>query len=240
MSDFVSATPGSTTNILQDNIDSRNNENLLRSQFAASSFPLNPVEGQKCFRSDLNAEYTYNGTIWQDSNANSTAYKDVTLARGDLASLNARLAVSLNPDGTLKNPASANVSEWVSNDSIIPTYISGNSFTVTGDQTSILTVNRAIKATLASTVAYSYISAVAYDETKTAVTLSDSVLDSGLQKIEYGIIDKGLPGDVALKNSSGKVIGDITGDAQSVQGFTADELASPYIVTGKQIGRAHV
>ena len=78
MADFVSALMSSTYNVIKTFCtDSRNNENLLRSNFSGTSFPSSPVVGQTCYREDLLKEYQWNGTTWVESGSNSIISNDV-------------------------------------------------------------------------------------------------------------------------------------------------------------------
>jgi hypothetical protein len=188
---FTSDAPTTTTNIFTDNQNSRTNENTLRSNFSGTSFPDNPVAGQKCWRTDKGKEYVYNGTSWIEPDSVSTVGEDVILSYGEMDSLYDRLAVSINDDGTLKTDVTANISEWII-PSWAPTYISSTSFTVSGDYTGVLTVNRMIKGVLDSSVVYSYITSSEYssDTSLTTVTINDAVLTSELTAIHYSVIQK--------------------------------------------------
>lgn len=86
------------------------------------------------------------------------------------------------------------VTEWIGSGFSGITYVSGTQFTVTGDQTLILTLNRRLKTTNTAGTIYSYISAVDYNVSNagktTVTTVNDSgVLDSGLSAISYGIVN---------------------------------------------------
>ena len=89
---FTSGSPDSSTNILQDNINSRVNEETLRSTFSGTSFPTSPtpVAGQKCFRMDLKQVYEYDGANWVEEGSNSSIASKVETARGCLTTLGDR------------------------------------------------------------------------------------------------------------------------------------------------------
>lgn len=56
-------TPNSGTGAQVDD-DLCENTDTLRSSFSGTSFPGSPVDGQVCYRTDLDAYYYYNGTTW--------------------------------------------------------------------------------------------------------------------------------------------------------------------------------
>lgn len=86
------------------------------------------------------------------------------------------------------NLATDTVTEWITYASA-PTYISGTSFSVTGDQRTTFNVGRRIKSANTAGTIYSTISAVAYTTITTVTVVNDSgTLDSGLSSVSYGII----------------------------------------------------
>ncbi len=87
------------------------------------------------------------------------------------------------------NDSTVSVSEWVSS-GFVPTYISATSFSVPGDQRSILQVGRRIRTTNTAGIIYSGISVSSFGAGVTTVTvINDSgTLDSGLSLVEYGLI----------------------------------------------------
>lgn len=87
------------------------------------------------------------------------------------------------------NDASVSVSEWVDS-GFVPTYISATSFSVPGDQTSILQVGRRLKTVNSGGTIYSGISTSTFGAgVTTVVVINDSgVLDVGLSSVAYGLI----------------------------------------------------
>lgn len=87
------------------------------------------------------------------------------------------------------NDSTVSVSEWVSS-GFVPTYISATSFSVPGDQRSILQVGRRLRTTNTAGIRYSGISVSSFGAGITTVTvINDSgTLDSGLSIVEYGLI----------------------------------------------------
>lgn len=75
-----------------------------------------------------------------------------------------------------------------------PTYVSGTSFTLVGDQTSTFHVGRRLKTTNTSGTVYSTISASAFGALTTVTVVNDStVLDSGLSAVSYGLLSATNP-----------------------------------------------
>lgn len=87
------------------------------------------------------------------------------------------------------NDASVSQSEWVES-GFVPTYIGATSFSVPGDQTAILQVNRRTRTTNTSGFIYSYISNSVFAAGITTVTVvNDSgTLDAGLSLVAYGLL----------------------------------------------------
>ena len=92
--------------------------------------------------------------------------------------------------------------EWVLYGSVA-TYISASSFSVTGDQRSVLTIGRRIRATVSGSTKYGTIltSVFAFSITTVTVQLDSGVLDSSLFIIYYGFIDPTLPSTPYIANS---------------------------------------
>jgi hypothetical protein len=85
-------------------------------------------------------------------------------------------------------------SEWVSS-GFTPTYISGTSFSVVGDKTSILQANRRVQTTNAGGSIYSSIVTSVYSVGITTVTVANDsgTLDAGLSVLFYGMLSATNP-----------------------------------------------
>lgn len=187
---YTADVPDGTTNILQDNINGRNNENTLRSNFSGTAFPDTPVAGQHCYRTDTGIEYIYDGTAWIEVAATNTLGLDVAAAKGTLRNLSSRLNVSINPDGTLKDPTTANVDEFkVSN--VTPTYVDATTFSVPDDLTGIFTAGRILKITDGAEIKYLSVVSSAFD-TVTNVVI-DGTITASISAVDYSLAQYGLP-----------------------------------------------
>lgn len=190
MQTYISDVPDGTTNILQDNINGRNNENTLRSSFSGTTFPDTPVAGQHCYRTDTGIEYIYDGTAWIEVAATNTLGLDVAAAKGTLSNLSSRLNVSINPDGTLKDPTTANVDEFkISN--VTPTYVDATTFSVPDDLTGIFTAGRILKITDGAEIKYLSVVSSAFD-TVTNVVI-DGTITASISAVDYSLAQYGLP-----------------------------------------------
>lgn len=118
---------------------------------------------------------------------------EIQNARGNLASLAARLGVSINDDGTLKAGSTVAV-DWKTS-GYTPTYISANSFSIPTDVTAEFIRNRRLNLTLTGGAVYSAISSAVFS-TVTTITLKDSVLDNTLSAVSYGIVSPGTAGSL--------------------------------------------
>jgi hypothetical protein len=169
--------------IINDALDS------LRSQFSGVQFPDNPTTGQKCFRVDMSPprEFTFDGRGWVDPASGSPALsgviREVENARGAAATVQARLDVALNDDGTLKGNAPA--SDWWTQEADPVSRVSGNQFSATGDKRAIYTKRRAVRLKQ-SRDARSHVLDVAFDGSNTIVSLTDRIVDSGLSGVFFG------------------------------------------------------
>ena len=169
--------------------------NALRSAFSGVSFPTNAVNGQPCWRTDRGDDgilYVYTGNTsrgesgWISAVEASDIGQELINARGTKSSLDQRLDVVLNEDGTLKSTVEAYQSEWVK-PSLTFTYLTTTSFEVEGDQTDIYIASRRLKINLSGSVVYSEVISATYS-TSTTITIADSVIDSTLVDVEHSII----------------------------------------------------
>lgn len=86
------------------------------------------------------------------------------------------------------NDTSITVSQWIAS-SLTPTYVSGTSFTVPGDQTTELHVGRKLQFSVTAGTVYGLISASVYGALTTVTVVMDSgSLDSGLTSFNWSIL----------------------------------------------------
>jgi hypothetical protein len=162
---------------------------VVRSQFSGVQFPANPTVGQPCYRTDMTPPrlFTFNGAEWADvvsgSPAVISAVKEIQDARGSAASLEARLDVALNDDGTLKGNAPA--SDWWTQEADPVARLSENQFTVAGDKRAIYVKRRAVLLEQDAD-AKTHVTDVVYDGGTTIVSLAGRVVDAGLSGVSYG------------------------------------------------------
>lgn len=119
----------------------------------------------------------------------------------------------------LNDPSQAQ-SEWVSS-GLFPTFVSGTSFTLPGDQTLVLTPGRRIKTINTSGTVYSTILSSIFGIVTTITVANDSTaLDSGLSSLAYGIISPNhdsLPNYVSVMRFGAKGDG-VTDDTAAING----------------------
>ena len=176
------------------------NFQVIISNFSGTSFPNPQGPGHPCFRTDRGAAgvmYVYTSDIsqgengWLDIVAASPALmaldEEVEAARGTASSLAARLAVIMNPDGTLLGDAP--VGDWWEN---VPdfTYVGESSFACAGDVAHLFEDGMGLQITLADdTYTYTRVSGAATysDFAKlTTVAVADAVLTADMTKVERG------------------------------------------------------
>lgn len=194
MQDFQKLVSGATLfgqlyGILNNSMDA------LRSQFAGTSFPENPTAGQPCYRTDVAPPrlYLYSGTAWIEAATASAAFAallaEMTSARGDAASLAARLNVALNADGTLRGDAPA--SDWwtAEPDAATLARVSDTDFSVAGDKRALYAARRALLLAFdgADPVA-TWAASTAYDAeaNRTQVTISRGTVAADPVGVEFG------------------------------------------------------
>jgi hypothetical protein len=173
---------------------------ILRTNFAAldsahsgTSWPANPVGGKLCWRTDYSPRrlYIYNdlGSTWDEvALASSGLGLELVNARGALASLDQRLDVSTNEDGTLKAATSLNPSQWY----VMPntsTVLNTTTFKLTGaDGTAVYHPTRRLKINRSSGgVAFTEVVSSSYSAPDTTVVVRDAVI-SNLVSVEHSIV----------------------------------------------------
>jgi len=172
------------------------NFTTLKTRFSGTSFPANPEAGQACFRTDrgtAGVEYTYTGNSalgesgWVETAQLATIGAELMNARGSKPSLDSRLDVALNEDGSLKAGSSLNPSEWITLSGQTYAYSSTTQFTVTGDQRDVFVAKRRVKINRPGNTAFSEVVSSSYS-TLTTVTIADAVLASDFTSIDHAII----------------------------------------------------
>jgi hypothetical protein len=173
------------------------NMEAIRTFFSGTSFPANPVQWQPCLRTDTSRFYIYDGSTWQDFTAYLPAYlaitSEISTARGAAASLDARLDVALNEDGTLK--AAMPAGSWWMTEADTIARVDSSTFTVVGDKTAIYKANRAVYLDQ-TTDAYGYVSSdstYSAGSDLTTVTVRGCTVDTGLTGVQYGQAPNNTP-----------------------------------------------
>lgn len=87
------------------------------------------------------------------------------------------------------NDATLSQSEWLES-GLVPTYVNGTTFSVPGDQTPILQINRRVRTQNTPGFIYSTIGNSVFAAGVTTVTLTNDsgVLDAGLSSVAYGLL----------------------------------------------------
>lgn len=149
------------------------------------------------------------------------------------------------------NDASVSQSEWVTS-GFVPAYINATSFSVPGDQTTVLQVGRRLRTTNTSGLITSTISNSVFAAGITTVTVTNDsgTLDAGLTTVEYALLAAtplsvpNLPGSkitgaftasAMTLSTSPRVLGRVTGGAGAVEELTAAQLASNFALRGAYI-----
>jgi hypothetical protein len=166
-----------------------NNQAALRTHFSGATQPGSPSTYQDWMDTTTGFLKIYNGAAFvgledylEDFQTTKT---EIESARGTASSLEARLNVSMNPDGTLKDSLAYPYSWLGETDNVA--YVSANSFTVSGDERSVYTNGRRLYLDQTSNVFVSVVSAT-LSATVTTVTIIGGAVDSGLDAgvVYYG------------------------------------------------------
>jgi len=190
----------------------------LRSCFCGNSFPTtpSPTIGQLCFRTDLNKLYVFTSSGWKEVAIELTGLgAEIINARGTKPTLDQRLDVAMNEDGTLKASTSLNPSQWVSLTGYTFEYVTPTTFTVNGSHTDIYVAKRRLKINLLSSIAYTEVVSSSYDsnQDKTTVQTLDAVLDDPIVSVEHLIISP-----------------DNFNNADKVDGYHASQTPAPNVI----------
>lgn len=137
------------------------------------------------------------------------------------------------------NDASVSQSEWVES-GLVPTYIGATSFSVPGDQTAILQINRRTRTTNTSGFVYSTISNSVFAAGITTVTLANDsgTLDAGLSLVAYGLLSADDPSIPELPVPVSRLTGQVTianggtGESTAAAAFAALKQAATDSATG--------
>lgn len=109
--------------------------------------------------------------------------------------------------------------EWIAGTT--PTFVSASSFSVVGDQTTVYTKGRRIKAIVTAGTIYATVINATFSINATTVTISGGVLDSGLSIASYGLLDPANPSisfyEISRKSST-TIPASTTTDIWSVDG----------------------
>jgi len=196
----------STSNIIREDV-ARHNTNYatLRSQFSGTTFPSNPSTGQPCFRTDLGQTVLGGGTTgrWYIYSGNPNAgligwvnpqdmgeiEAELVNARGSKLSLDQRLDIALNEDGTLRDNVAGVINQY---QQLTATYVYVNTttFKTDGNTTDIFLEDRRLKVNLDSSYFYTKVVSSSYDGggDETTVIIADASLDNTLLSVFYHLI----------------------------------------------------
>ena len=204
---YTSTNPVSGTTIFGDLYQIiRDHFDACATLFVGASAPGSPSEGRPWYDSTNDLLKLYDGGNWRAADYNTPTYNEVVTARGSFGSLDARLDVSLNDDGTLSGSSPAGA--WWTAGTCPWTYYSTTQFKENGDKSAVYTIGRAMKfAGVSGQPQYSYVTAVTLSGGTTTVNLKDAILDSSMATPNFGQEDQNwhrrIPWTYALYSNSG-------------------------------------
>lgn len=225
--DKLKPTSGTTTfGVLYSEL--RANADALLSAHAGTSEPTYKEVGviwaklnasgyiEKCYQYTGDVTITTDGYVgWAEiSLSHAGIGAELINARGTKSSLDERLDVAFNEDGTLKaSVTETTAGEWLDPQfSWTSSYLSSTTFKVSGDQTDIYTAKRRLKVSLSGSTVYTEVSSSSYSSPDTTVTVADAVLTDPIVKVEHGIIqpisaDTSLPQEYVTLSSAQEITG---------------------------------
>lgn len=111
------------------------------------------------------------------------ALNEVTEAKGSRASIDERMNVSLNADGTLKLSVAGALDDWLVHDVTSLARVSDNSISMSGNQTGIYTAGRRVKLTVSGADIVASVASSSYSASTTTVVLVGLVNSAGASAI---------------------------------------------------------
>lgn len=124
--------------------------------------------------------------------------------------------------------SSNTTTEWIATN-LTPTYLSTTSFSVAGNQTNLLNVNRRIQATVTAGVVYGYISASVYTSVTTVTVVMDgTLLDNGLSIVNVGLLsgqNQSVPENVSQAVNATTATNLIGGSVSATTGLFSGALS---------------
>jgi|GEM_PF-1233615 len=146
------------------------------------------------------------------------ALNTLDAASGERASIDDRLSVSMNADGTLKGSVVATLDDWVSLEAEF-TRVSDIAFTVDSNVVALFTLGRRVQLIVAGVTVYSDVLMAEFMSGLTTITLADAVILSTPSAVRYAPIVAG-----------------IEGSGQSVFGEIEVRGAAPFVRVAKASG----
>jgi len=188
----------------------RNNFQALQSAHSGTTWPTSPVGGQLCWRTDYSPRklFIYNdlSSAW-DEMVLATAGLGLELiaARGNHASLDARLDAQINEDGTFKASTASglNPSQWYDL-TVASGWVSTTSFKAMGaNYTSVYHPTRRLKVNRDTGAYYTEVVSSSYGAPDTTIVTRDAVCgasQAAFRNVSHSIIapNKAAGGDGAV------------------------------------------
>ena len=200
----------------------------------------------------LNSRGETGGTIWL---AAGQAYKIVLESPPEYGDTHGVVISTFDNISGVNDPASptGGVAENWFTFAGSPVYVSGTQFTLSGDQTSTFQVNRRIRTQNSSGVVYGTITASAYTTLTTITVANDSgALDTGLNSVDYGLIEIGTRPSIPLNQRlfttssptfasatiatvTGNLVGNVTGNVTGNSGTTSQTNFTALTLNSSQV-----
>ncbi len=121
------------------------------------------------------------------------ALNTIDAASGERASIDDRLSVSINADGTLKGSVVATLDDWVALEAGF-TRVSDTVFTVDSNVVALFTLGRRVQLIVAGVTVYSDVLTAEFTSGLTTVTLVDAVILSAPSAVRYAPVVAGIEG----------------------------------------------
>lgn len=191
-----------------------------------------------------NADLVANGHEADSDTEPATALAKVSNemadARGALGTLDARLDVSLNEDGTLKTTTTSG-DQWPTQAMTNPAYANAASFTVDGDATGILQPGTSLKVVFATSgTRHLHVKSASYDggTGKTTVNVWDdeTVPNETINSVAWGFV---RPNTVGAAGTPGSAIRAHHDASAGVYRYNADSYDDPFNTTGGRVAKTN-
>jgi hypothetical protein len=212
----------------------------MNANFTAIDGHIDGFDGDKAeFNTETNLVAAGHNAV-QPATAAGKISLEVKDMRGSLSTGAARLAVSINDDGTLKT-ATTSGDQWPVEAMTNPVYVSASSWKIDGDATGILQPGTTLKIDFnISGLVYLHVKSSSYaggpDETTVTVWEDETVLNETIDSVAWGFV---RPNDLGAAGSPGSNVRPFDDASRDIFYYNAASFNDPFNDTGGRIAKTN-